>query len=807
MDKLFNDIRFALRILRRSPGITIVAVIALALGIGASTSIFSVVNAVLVRPLPFPESDRLVRVWATRAHRGEMRLPTSPADFLDWREQNQSISRIAARDFVQHNLTSDELSEQVETALISADMIGLLGVEPMLGRGFTADDDAAGHNNVILLSYGFWQRHFGGDPAAVGKTMTLSGRSCAIIGVMPRGYDFTSDAEIAQPIAFTPEAIKARGSRSLEVIARLKPGVSISQARSDLGAVAARLEQAYPDSDSGFGVNISSLYEETVGEVRPALLVVLGAVGCVLLIACTNVANLLLARAAGRRKEMALRAALGATRRRMLRQLLTESLLLSVAGGILGLLIAWWGVDVLVSLSPSDMPRISEVRLDAYVLGFTVLVSLATGIMFGSFPAIQASTPDLSTSLKEGSRGSTEGLRRNRLRSSLVVAEIALTFALLVGAGLLVKSFNHLQQVDPGFNAANLVTTDISLAGPKYSKADQVIAYYDESLERLSALPGVESVGAVNVLPLSGNNTSGSFRIEGRPEPAPGDRPNAGRRFVSLDYLSAMGTRLVAGRLFTEEDMTEQSVPVAIVNETMARRYWPGEDPLGKHLKRGSSNDPRIPWTTIVGVISDIKHRALDKEARPEMFEPMARQPSRSMFLVARINSDPEAAMSVIRSQLLGVDREQPPGVMKTMDQLIEQSTAPNRFAMLLLTVFAVIATILAAIGLYGVMAYSVSRRTHEIGIRRALGAGEGSVLAMIVRQGMTLSLLGVAAGLGCALALSRLMSSILFGVSPTDPATFAVVAALLVAVAMLATYVPARRAARVDPMTALRYE
>jgi putative ABC transport system permease protein len=805
MDTFLRDLRYAVRMLAKRPGFTAVAVLALALGIGANTAIFSVVNAVLLRPLGYLEPDRLLMVWENHtARQGPETEWTSPPTFADWRDQNNVFDSVAALQGWGPTVTGGAEPERLVGAAVSHDMFKVLGVEPALGRGFRLEEDRAGGERVVILGHGVWKRRFGGEPSILDRAITLNGEPYTVIGVMPEGFRFPiiSNAEAWTPLLQTVNSTCGRGCYTLRTVARLKPGVTIERARQEMGALAEGLAEKYPEANKGIGVTLISLHEQVVGSLKPMLLVLLGAVGFVLLIACANVANLMLARAATRTKEIAIRTALGASRARLVKQLLTESLLLSMAGGALGLLLAFWLVDVMVAFSPRGTPRLDEVAIDKTVLAFTLLVAVATGIVFGLMPALQTTRPDFGNALKEG-KGTDAASGGKRVRSALVVAEVALALMLLIGAGLLIKSFANLLNVDPGFNPSNVLTLQLSLPRTRYPEGKQVSAFYADLMGRIQSLPGVESVGAGSSLPLVGPNTDTDFQIEGRPAPPPGEGTGAWYSLVTSDYFQTMGMRIMSGRSFNERDQAE-SPDVIIISETMARRYWPGEDPVGKHILTGNSNSDR---REIVGVVGDVKHFGIDADARPTMYFPHAQALARLMTVTVRTTADPASLAATARSQVWSIDKELSVSNISNMEEIVSTSIAQPRLVMLLLGAFAALALILAAVGIYSVIAYAVTQRTREIGIRMALGAQAADVLKLIVGQGMLLTVAGVAVGLAGAFALTRFMQSFLYEVDAIDPVTFAVISVLLVSVALLASYIPARRAAKVDPMIALRHE
>jgi putative ABC transport system permease protein len=801
MESLIRDIRYGARVLARRSGLVFVAITTLALGIGANTAVFSVVNSVLLNPLTYKDPDRLVRVYEKRLQLGRTRNVASAPDFLDWRAQNQVFDRMAAWTGWGANLTGEGGEpERISGALVTADLFPLLGVEPLHGRTFLPEEDGPGDRGyVVVISHGLWQRRFGGDPSIVGSTVTLNTRSLTVVGVMPPGFQFpTAEAEIWVPLGLNPADPGNRGSHFLDVVARLKPGVTLEQAQAEMDAIAGRLEQEYP-VNTGHGVNLFHLFDETVGNIRPALIVLLAAVGFVLLIACANVASLLLSRAAARRKEMAIRAALGASRMRLIRLMLAESLLLAAAGGAAGLLVAVWGVDGLIAISPADTPRLDEIRIDSRVLIFTSAVTLLTGIVFGLIPALQASRTEMTDSLKEGGRAL--GSIRNRARSFLVISEVALSLLLLVGAGLTINSFIRLSSLDPGFDSDNVLTMMLNLPGSKYREPHQQVAFMQRVTSDLGEIPGIESTGLVIILPFGGGSGSRYFQIEGRPPQPPGQGLNANFNLSGPGYFRTLGIPLLRGRDFTDQD-TRDKPEVAIINAEMARQFWPDEDPLGKRIRIGDS-----PWRTIIGVVGDTRQSKLDVGPRQEMFYPMLQSPSLFMTLTVRTSGEPKEYISAVRDRVMSLDADLPLYSIRTMNERLAESVAPQRFTLLLMSIFAIVAIALAAIGIYGVMSYNIAQRTHEIGIRMAIGAKTSDVLKMFVRQGMVLAASGMAIGLGAALALTRLMTSLLYGVSVRDPLTFFIVILLLAIVALAACYIPARRAMKVDPMVALRYE
>ncbi len=815
MESLFKDIRYGVRSLWKHPGFTAIAVITLALGIGANTAIFSVVNATLLRPLPFKDPERVVMVWGFLAKMAQAadKLPSSSGNFVSLRDQNHTFEHLAAFRSWGWQLTSGGEPELLRGARVSFDFFPAVGASPILGRAFTPDEDMPNRAPVAIISYGLWQRHFGADQNVIGKTMTLTGQTVMVVGVMPQGFQFPGGAnmisglqfalqnDVWMPLALTDKEKGQQGNLNLALIGRLKPGVSPNQAESELRA----LEQNLPLGGVGYTVNVVPLHQQMVGKIRKLLLVLLATVAFVLLIACANIANLLLARATSRQKEIAIRAALGAGRFRLIRQLLTESLLLSLAGGALGFLLAVWGSSLLVSLIPEDVPRIHEVSVDGRILAFTLLVSFVTGVVFGLAPALQASKLDLNESLKEGLRGTTAGFRENRLRSLLVVSEIAMALVLLVSAALLIKSFVRLLEVKPGFNPANLLTMDVQLPNlppSRYAKEEEQTAFFQQLMDRIKALPSVDGAGAVVTLPLTGAFESTDLIIKGRGSVSEGQRPEADYTTVTTDFFRTLQIPLLKGRQFTTQD-TKGTPGVIIINDILARSCWPNEDPLGKRFTVGFEKDPR----EIIGVVGSIKQTALDAEARPAMYMPQLQSPNSGMTVLVRTSGGPLAMAAAVREQVRALDKDVPVTHVRTMEEVFGASVAQPRFSMLVVGLFAALALVLSAVGIYGVMAYSVSRRAHEIGVRMALGARTSQVLKLVLKEGMTLTLVGIVIGLFGAFALTRVMATLLFGVSTRDPFTFVGVSTLLAAVAFVACYIPARRATKVDPLTALRYE
>jgi putative ABC transport system permease protein len=811
MITLLQDARYGLRVLWRSPGFTLVAVLSLALGIGANTVVFSVVNAVLLKSLPYNEPGSIVLVWGDIHTMGTHRDQVSATDVADWRAQNHVFEDVTTYGDLRPLLSEGAGDpERLPAAQVGDGFFKVMRGTPLLGRTFLPEEQEDGKDMVVVLSYGLWQRRFGGDPGIVGKAINLSGRPHTVVGVMPQNFTslpaglLEASAELYRPVAEPPQETE-RGSRHLRAIARLKPGVTIEQAQAEMSVIANRIAEQHPTENTNYGVRLVPLREDLVGKLRPALLLLFGAVAFVLLIACANVGNLLLARSSARQREIAIRSALGAARARIVRQLLTESVLLALVGGGLGLFGAAWGTSLIESIGAQLIPWLGHIALDARILAFTLGMSVVTGIVFGLAPAWRASRPDLNESLKEGAR-SGAGASRSRMRSALVVAEVALSLVLLVCAGLLIKSVMRLRRVDAGFKPDRIATMNVWLPSIKYPKGADRHNFYSRLIERVAALPGVEAAGVTSVLPVGGNFDGRTVELEGRSYGA-GERSEVENYVVSPDYLRAMSIPLLRGRQLSAED-TADAPPVALISEAMARKLWGDVDPLGKRV-RYYSVDPKDvrPWHTIVGVVADVRLRSLDTQGGMGFYVPEAQTPNSAMTLVVRTAGDPAGIVPAVRAEILGIDKELAVFNVKTMEEWVSESILLRRFSMLLLGAFAALALLLASVGIYGVIAYTVNQRTHEIGVRMALGAQPADILRMVVRQGMGLTLVGVILGVLGALALTRIMSGLLFEVSPTDPAIFTSISLLLAAVALVACLVPARRATRVDPMIALRYE
>ena len=810
MDVLWRNLVYSVRMLLKRPSVTALAIIAIGLGIGANTAIFSVVNTVLLQPLPYDQPDQLLMLSTEQRDQAtDGRGTFSVPDLLDVQQSSSTLEHVATIQQTGTIITEGGDPERLMGAAVSADYFPLLRVKPVLGRVFTRDEDKPGAASVVLLSHGLWQRRFGGDPGIVGREIDLGGKT-TVIGVLPPGFQFPISDETQdfwEPIfsaAFMTKGIREeRANRFLQVIGRMKPGVTVEQARADLNLLSRQIEQQWPQSNTNVMFNAVSMHEDLTRDYRPALLVMLGAVGLVLLIACANVANLLLARAAARQKEVAIRMALGASRRRIAAQLLTESVLLSLAGGVVGVLLASWGLKLLVAYGPADVPRLHDVSLDRYVLFFTFGVATLTGVLFGLAPAVQASKPDPGNMLKESGRGFSQS-GRNRMRSALIVSEVALSLMLLVGAGLLITSFWRLLQTDPGFDPKGVLTLDIPLNRTTYTNDEQRSAAFQNLIGRMKSIPGVRDASVVSNVPLTDRDIELSFQVEGRAPYKPGEEAVADYTVAGSDYFRTMNIAVQRGRVFSDHD-TMNSPEVMVVSNAFVKRYFPNEDPIGRRIIfDGNDKTAR----EIVGVVADIRRNGLDLDVQPEMYVSYLQRPDRRLNLVLRTEARDAAQLTqAARAEVKAFDPNQIIWRTQTLEQLLGTSVAPRRFNMLLLGIFAGVALVLAAVGLYGVMSYSVSWRTHEIGIRMALGAKRGDVLRLVMRQGMTMTLIGLVLGLVGAFSMSRVIAGLLHGVSPTDPLTFTVVSIVLLAVALLACLIPARRATRVDPIVALRTE
>jgi putative ABC transport system permease protein len=810
METLLQDLRYGVRMLRKSPMVTLVAVISLALGIGANTVIFSVINAILLKALPFHDPERIALVWGNIPAEGKDRSQVSATDVDDWRQQNTLFEDVTTFGNWSATLLGEGESERIQGIQVGDGYFSIMRATPLLGRTFLPEEQQDGKDSVIVLGYGLWQGRFGGDPNIVGQKINLSGRPYTVVGVLPADFQplptslVNPRGDFYRPVAETRDE-NERSSRHLRAIARLKQGVTLEQAQAEMNVIAGRLEQQHPRDNTGYGVRLLTLPEDTVGGLRKTLLTLFGAVAFVLLIACANVGNLLLARATGRQKEIAIRRALGAARLRLARQLLTESVLLAIIGGGLGLLLSLWGTSLVETLGSGVTPLPVSIKIDPRVLGFTFALSILTGIVFGLAPALHASNPDLNETLKEAGRSSGAQASRNRLRGVLVMSEVAMALVLLISAGLLIKSVMRLRNVNPGFKAENRLTMNVVLPSAKYPKAPQWIAFYNQLGERLNALPGVESAGFTSVLPFSANFDGRALVVEDHPRPA-GEEFDVDLYIVTPPYLQTMAIPLLQGRTLTEQD-SETTPLVALINEPMASEMWPGQDPIGKRFKfPGSAKSPQ-PWRTVIGIVGGVKQYALDRKDPMQIYLPEAQFPTNVMTLVVHTASDPKGLIAAVRNQISEMDKDQAVYNIATMEQLLADSISLRRFSTLLLMSFAAVALMLAGVGIYGVISYSVTQRTHEIGVRMALGASRRDIIHLVVRQGMTMTLAGVSIGLVATFALTRVMETLLFNVSATDPATFVIIPVALTIVALGACFVPAQRAAKVDPMEALRYE
>jgi putative ABC transport system permease protein len=799
-----QDLRYGTRWLLKNPGFTLIAVITLALGVGATSAIFSVVNGVLLRPLPFKEPDRLVTVYGIKAQNPAGKFPLCQADYLDWQAQNQVFEHLAAYSTNRFNYSGGDTPEQVQGAWVTADFFNTLGSQPALGRTFLPDEDRPQTAQTVVISDGFWRRYLGANPAAIDQPITLNNKSFLVIGVMPAGFSFPEkEVEFWAAERLAPPR---RGPYYMRALARLRPDTTLEQVKADVKAIAGRIEEQSHGQNFDDSWTAVSLAEATVGDIRTSLLILLGAVVFVLLIASANVANLMLSRATAREKEMAIRLTLGASRGRLLRQMLTESLLLAMCGGTVGLLLAVWGVDLLLAISPLNIPRLNEVTIDYRVLGFTLAISMLSGLIFGLAPALQNFGLKLNTTLKESGRGSTEGRGKRHLRGALIIAEVALALVLLVGAGLMIKSFVRLHAVSPGFKPDQLLTMQLTLPRAKYDSNEKVTTFYEQLLNRVNTVPGVQSAALSISLPPNNLEISDSFTVEGKPLPEGSSEPIVPVIFTSPDYFSVLGVPLLDGRLFNTADK-DGSPLVVIINKTLADAYFPNESAVGRRLKVGGSERNGNPWMEIVGVVGDIKYNGLESQSEPAYYTPLAQTAWRATYLVVHATGNPMSLAPALRREVWAIDKDLPVAKVATMEQLLSESIAQPRFHTLLLGLFAGVSMLLAAIGIYGVIAYAVSQRTQEIGIRMALGAGRLDVVKLVVKQGMATVTIGMALGLAAALALTRLMEKLLFEVKGTDLMVFVVVSLILAGVALAACLVPARRATRVDPIIALRSE
>jgi len=817
METLWHDLSYGFRTLLKNPGFTCVAVLSLAIGIGANSAIFSVTDALLLRPLSYSDSDRLVILWSRSPGLNVDQDWFSPGQYLDVKTQNQVFEQVAVTIGVSFNLTGQEKPEHVDGARVSSSFFPLMGANAMIGRVLLPEEDEPGQPQTVILSHGFWQRRFGSDPDILGKTLILNGNNFTVAGVMPPEFSLTNEvmpavnaiktADLLLPLPMNESQRANRGNEDFNIFGKLKPDVTIAQAQAEMDVIAARMKQYYPANyppDGGLTISVVPLLQQVVGDIGHALPVLFGAVGFVLLIACANVANLLLARATARQKEIAIRAAVGAGRLRLLRQLLTESVLLALAGGLVGFVIALLSVSALRVFASENIPWLNEVSVDSRVMAFTFFVSLLTGIVFGLAPALRASRVDLNESLKEGGRSSSGvAVSHQRLRKLLVISEVALSLVLLIGAGLLIRSYSHILNANPGFNPDKLLSMRMTLPAASYPNQEAITAFYRRVSERLKELPEVDSVATSYSLPMSSVAFAWEpITVEGYIPKAAEDTIISNVRIVGPEYFRAMSVQQVDGRLFTEHDRKGE-MDVAIVNEAFAEQFWPNQSPVGKRVQRGTSGT----WRTVVGVIRDVKEFSLEKEPPITVYYPFEQIVPRSTFLIVRTTSDPAAMLPAVTREIQSLDRDMSVFDVSTMEQRLHNALARRRFSMFMLGIFAVIASLLAAIGIYGVIAYSVSQRTHEIGLRMALGAQPANILKLVIRQALALVSFGIAIGLAGAFALTRLISSLLFGVSATDPVTFALISVLLGGVALVASYIPARRATKVDPMVALRYE
>lgn len=815
---MIREFRLAFRNLIKTPGFTLVAVITVALAIAANTAVFSLVNALLIRPLPFKAPESLVLLFEKFSAMGLDQIPVSAPEYLDWEKQTTSYERIAAFNFSDFNLTGGDMPERIAGAVVTPSLFPLLGVSPIKGRVFNDSEFGEGNDGVIMISERLWRRRFNSDPQLIGTQLSINGRSYTVVGIMPANFEFplplfgvqggtfAERADMWKPIAFTKNELESRGSRSYGVIGRLKPGATVAQAQAEANTIVANWHPQFPDNyepTTKFGATIYPMHDLVIGGMRPALIILLGAVAMVLLIACANLTTMLLARAGAREREFAIRLALGAGRTQLVRQMLSESILLAIAGGAAGVVLAIWGLDLLRSIGTQTVPRLAEVNLDMRVLLVTLGTAVATGIVIGLIPALASGKPELTEALKEGGRGSTSGIRRNRLRNSLVIAEVALALVLLVGAGLLLKSFVRLQNVHPGFEPKNVLTMEVSLPLLKYPRGKPVADFYAEATRRIKALPGVEAAAFTSILPLSGSNSDSSFKIEGRDSMAEKVFPDEEIRNITPEYFSVLKVPLLQGRFFNEGDQFD-GPGVVIVNSSFAKKWFPNQEALGKRITFSDTTKPDIKWITIVGVVGDMRHRGLDLDPKPEFYFAHNQTPYRSLILAVRSAQDPRSLTTAIRREISRLDPDLPAANVRTLEQVAADSIAPRRLSVVLIGVFAAVALVLASVGIYGVMSFLVVQRTHEMGVRMALGAQRGDVLRLVIGRAAKLVLIGTAAGLVLGVLSSRALQAMLFNVGAFDPTTFLGVTLALIAVSLLASYIPAVRATRADPMIAL---
>jgi putative ABC transport system permease protein len=815
---MLQEFRFALRNLVKTPGFTIVAVITVALAIAANTAVFSLVNALLIRPLPFKAPESLVLLFEKFSAQGLDQIPVSAPEYLDWEKQTRSYERIAAFNFANFNLTGGDMPERIQGAVVTPSLFPLLGVQPIKGRVFNDAEFGEGNDGVVVISERLWRRRFNSDPQLVGTQVSVNGRSFTVVGIMPANFEFplplfgvqggtfAERADMWKPIAFTKNELESRGSRSYGVIGRLKPGVTIAQAQAEANTIVANWHPLFPDNyepATKFGATLYPMHDLVIGGMRPALMILLGAVAVVLLIACANLTTMLLARAGAREREFAIRLALGAGRLQLVRQMLAESILLALIGGTAGVMLAVWGLDLLRSIGTQTVPRLAEVNLDLRVLLVTLGTAVATGIVIGLIPALASGKPELTEALKEGGRGSTSGIRRNRLRNSLVIAEVALALVLLVGASLLMKSFMRLQNVHPGFEPKNVLTMEVALPLLKYPRGKPVADFYAEATRRIKALPGVEAASFTSILPLSGTNSDSSFQIEGRDAAAEKIYPDEEIRGITPEYFSVIKVPLLQGRFFNEGDQFE-GPGVTIVNQSFAKKWFPNQEAVGKRITFSDTTKPDIKWITIVGVVGDMRHRGLDLDPKPEYYFAHNQNPYRAMILAVRSTQDPRSLTSAIRREISRLDPDLPAANVRTLEQVAADSIAPRRLSVILIGVFATVALVLASVGIYGVMSFLVVQRTHEIGVRMALGAQRADVLRLVIGRAARLVLMGTGIGLLLGVLSSQALRALLYNVGAFDLMTFITVTIALIVVSLLASYIPAVRATRADPMIAL---